>query len=59
MSKSDIYQCPKCKYYSGDDWEQCNGKCPVPRSPHFDEGTSAEYGGLVLLGHEPRGARSE
>lgn len=28
-------QCPKCSYYSGDDWQQCQGACPVARSPHF------------------------
>ena len=29
--------CPKCKCTSGDNWEQCNGACPIPSSPHYDE----------------------
>jgi hypothetical protein len=28
-------QCPKCKYWSGDDWKQCQGACPVEGSPHY------------------------
>ena len=31
-------RCPKCKARSGDDWEQCGGSCPMPGSPHYDEG---------------------
>lgn len=27
-------QCPKCGYYSGNDWRQCGGSCPVPGSPY-------------------------
>lgn len=29
--------CPKCKWVSGDDYAQCNGACPMPSSPHYDE----------------------
>jgi len=29
--------CPKCKWVSGDDWKQCEGKCPMPGSPHYDD----------------------
>lgn len=29
------WYCPKCRHYSGDDWRQCDGSCPVSRSPHF------------------------
>lgn len=28
-------QCPKCHMWSGDDWSQCNGACPMPGSPHY------------------------
>lgn len=28
-------QCPKCGYFSGDDWSQCNQDCPMPMSPHY------------------------
>lgn len=28
-------QCPKCKKFSGDDWSQCKGVCPMSDSPHF------------------------
>ena len=28
-------QCPKCLMYSGDDWRQCGGSCPMPMSPHY------------------------
>lgn len=27
--------CPKCLMESGDDWQQCGEKCPIPFSPHF------------------------
>jgi hypothetical protein len=29
-------QCPKCGARSGDDWRQCEGRCPLPMSPHYD-----------------------
>lgn len=30
--------CGKCRETSGNDWSQCGGSCPIPASPHFDEG---------------------
>lgn len=30
-------QCPKCKSHSGDNWNQCNGDCPMPGSPHYNK----------------------
>ena len=38
--------CPKCKCISGDDWSQCGGKCPLRMSPHFDQPTFNQHGGL-------------
>jgi hypothetical protein len=35
--KGGYVTCPKCDKFSGDDWSQCKGSCPVPGSPHFDE----------------------
>ena len=29
--------CPKCGAFSGDDWSQCGGLCPMPSSPHFSQ----------------------
>lgn len=29
-------KCPKCGYYSGDSWSQCNGRCPMSMSPVYD-----------------------
>lgn len=29
-------ECPKCGHTSGDSWLQCEGKCPMPMSPHYD-----------------------
>lgn len=28
--------CPKCYATSGDNWSQCDGKCPMPMSPHYN-----------------------
>lgn len=28
--------CPKCKQTDGGDWSQCEGKCPMKQSPHYD-----------------------
>lgn len=30
--------CPKCEAQTGDDWKQCNHRCPMPGSPHYDPG---------------------
>lgn len=40
-------QCQRCKWFSGDDWSQCHGSCPVEQSPYFDPGALAFYGPLV------------
>lgn len=29
-------QCGRCHQYHGDNWVQCEGKCPVVGSPFFD-----------------------
>jgi ribosomal protein S27AE len=29
--------CPKCGAVSGDNWNQCEGRCPMSMSPHFVE----------------------
>lgn len=42
-----VRSCPKCRAISGDDWSQCNDKCPVKGSPHFDEETFKQFGPLV------------
>lgn len=42
-NQPDRQQCPKCKYWSGDDWKQCNGVCPMPGSPHYDMPVQHEY----------------
>ena len=39
--------CPKCKYRSGDDWNQCKGSCPMPMSPHYDPQAKTPNHGLV------------
>lgn len=44
-----VLVCQKCDARSGDDWSQCQGKCPVKGSPHFDEQTLAIYGPLLSL----------
>lgn len=45
-------KCPKCKQYSGDSWVQCNNKCPLIISPHFDNETHEKYGDLIELTKE-------
>lgn len=37
-------ECPKCKEVSGDDWRQCEGQCPMTRSPHYDQYVHTLYG---------------
>lgn len=27
--------CPKCHQTSGNSWSQCEGACPMPMSPHY------------------------
>ena len=33
----DPITCPKCQATSGDNWTQCQGRCPMSMSPHYDE----------------------
>ncbi len=33
----ELEKCSKCGAVSGGDWSQCDGACPMPMSPHFDE----------------------
>lgn len=42
MSKEKPFQCPKCKAFSGDDWSQCGGSCPLPGTPHYDKNLSED-----------------
>lgn len=37
------HQCPKCRRWSGDDWRQCNDKCPMIMSPHYDKETEDAF----------------
>lgn len=32
--------CEKCGETSGNNWGQCEGKCPMKMSPHFDAATA-------------------
>jgi hypothetical protein len=41
---SEYKKCPKCGAFSGDDWRQCKGKCPLPATPHHDADTEAKHG---------------
>lgn len=29
--------CPKCRQTSGNSWSQCDGVCPMPMSPHYQQ----------------------
>ena len=40
-------RCPKCNTYSGDDWSNCNGRCPVEESPHYNADCHRFYGPLI------------
>ncbi len=41
----DVYlKCPKCESMSGDNWDHCEGKCPLSFSPYYDKKTREEYG---------------
>ncbi len=33
----DMPKCPKCGEKSGYDWSQCDKRCPVKGSPHYDK----------------------
>ena len=41
---SDAYTCPKCGQTSGNDWSQCEKRCPFLESPHFDAKTAVAHG---------------
>jgi hypothetical protein len=41
----ELKACPKCGARSGDDWEQCLGRCPMSMSPH--------YKALAILDRQP------
>lgn len=44
------YQCPKCKYASGDSWGQCRKDCPMPMSPYYRKETEEKYrAGIVQI----------
>lgn len=43
--------CGKCQASSGDDWTQCNGRCPVVGSPHFNRAEYRKHGDPA--GHKP------
>ena len=36
-------KCKKCNQYSGDDWSQCHGECPMKGSPHYDSLCAGSY----------------
>lgn len=36
-AKKQKKKCPKCSKYSGDDWSQCKGSCPMPMSPCYNK----------------------
>lgn len=43
------YQCQKCKKFSGDDWSQCKGWCPVEDSPSYAPSAAGAFGPLVKM----------
>lgn len=32
---NDQWVCPKCRSNSGNDWSQCEGRCPIKGSLHY------------------------
>lgn len=46
MIEEEHLECPKCGKLSGDDWSQCDKKCPVSISPYYDRETFRKYGHL-------------
>lgn len=49
MKFNIVYQCQKCKRFSGDDWAQCGRGCPVVASPWFQPEVEVVYGPLVEM----------
>jgi hypothetical protein len=43
-------QCPKCGVQSGDDWRQCEGQCPMPGSPHYNENCARAFEDACTVG---------
>jgi hypothetical protein len=41
-------RCLKCRHVSGDNWEQCEGTCPMPGSPHYDDLTAHAFQRIPL-----------
>ena len=35
--ENGAWYCPRCGAYSGDDWSQCGGACPIKGSPYHKE----------------------
>lgn len=40
----NLKQCKKCKAVSGNDWQQCQGRCTLEGSPHYNQATADHYG---------------
>jgi len=38
-----FWECPKCKWVSGNNWSQCQDSCPLEMSPHYDPACAAAY----------------
>ena len=56
-----LLPCPKCKAETGDAWDNCEGSCPMPMSPHYTpapEGEAVAWrvkdyaDGWILFHHE-------
>lgn len=45
--------CPKCRAAHGNSWEQCEGDCPMPMSPHFNETTARAFDDVSPFDTEP------
>jgi hypothetical protein len=39
-------QCPKCGAYSGNDWSQCGGECPMQMSPYYSPELFMQFKGI-------------
>lgn len=44
--------CPKCGAVSGDDWSQCEGRCPMEMSPHYTAGEDLKWTEFLRRGKE-------
>lgn len=43
----DGLKCPKCGVWSGDNWVQCEGECPMPHSPHYSALAAEHFVNLI------------